>query len=190
VIQIALFGAGYTSRWARRFCLGDTVKEIKLTQGQVAIVCDCHAHLVENHKWYAMWSPDTQSFYAVRNSSRLLGKRKVIYMHTVINNTPVDIYTDHVNNDTLNNTCTNLRNATREQNQRNKRKQSNNSSGYKGVSYDKQARRWMAYISINGKHSFIDYRDSPEAAAQLYDIAAINQYGEFAKLNFPLSDYI
>ena len=69
---------------------------------------------------------------AVR-SEVINGKRVVINMHRVIMNAQRGQYVDHINNDRLNNTRANLRLCTQSQNQANRRRHKNNTSGYKCV---------------------------------------------------------
>jgi hypothetical protein len=102
-------------------------------------------------------------------------------------NDPIpDGYTvDHINRDTLNNQLSNLRLATDSQQAQNRRLRSDNTSGYRGVGWNKGARKWRARITVDGKVIFIgDFADKEEAA-RAYDAAAIEHFGEFAVLNFP-----
>ncbi|MFG1237323.1 AP2 domain-containing protein [Xanthobacter autotrophicus DSM 597] len=54
---------------------------------------------------------------------------------------------------------------------------------YRGVSYDRLYRRWTAHIQVNGKRLFLGAFDTPEAAAETYDLAATEHHGSKAKLN-------
>lgn len=142
--------------------------EIELTQGQRAIVCECHYHLVARHKWYAKWSETTKSFYACSNATTLFG-RKTIRMHRLVNNTPKGMDTDHENRNTLDNRCSNLKNATRAQNRRNTGLQANNASGFKGVHFHKKNKKWVAESKINNKPHYLGSFDTAEQAARAYD---------------------
>lgn len=62
---------------------------------------------------------------------------------------------------------------------------SDNTSGFVGVSWDKSKKRWMAYINYAKKRKFLGRFRLAEDAARAYDAAAIQIYGEFAKVNFP-----
>src|SRR5216683_4946120 len=58
---------------------------------------------------------------------------------------------DHEDLNRANNKWNNIRKATRSQNFGNQRKYSNNTSGIKGVCWDKQQNKWIAQIQINNK---------------------------------------
>jgi len=158
------------------------MRTIQLTQGQVAKVSDEWYEKLSQYKWHAWRSPDRKLFYAARHSSRLLGNRKLIMMHRIIANTPDGMQTDHIDGDTLNNLPDNLRICTNAQNQYNRNKYGNNTSGFKGVFAS--GKKWMAQIRVGGNHIYLGTYQTPEEAAQVYDEAAIKHHGEFAKLNF------
>ena len=58
---------------------------------------------------------------------------------------------DHINNNTHDNRFVNLREADHQQNGYNKKLQANNTSGVKGVYWDKSRCKWMARLNINGR---------------------------------------
>ena len=60
----------------------------------------------------------------------------------------------------------------------------NNTSGYKGVCWQKVIGKWQMSCRIAGERVHAWY-DSKEEAARAYDAVAIKAYGEFARLNFP-----
>ena len=57
--------------------------------------------------------------------------------------------------------------------------QSNNPSGFRGVSWHKGQRAWMVNIGFKGKTYYLGYRDTIEEAAQLRHEAEARIYGEF-----------
>ena len=89
---------------------------------------------------------------------------------------------DHVEAGSTKNALTNLRDATRSQNNMNRRVQSNNTSGFKGVSFHTQRQRWAAYIKVNGKRKHLGLFDTPELASAAYEAAARVLHHEFAKV--------
>ncbi len=60
-----------------------------------------------------------------------------------------------------------------------------NSSGYRGVSYDKAKRKWVASISYNSRQRHLGYFYKAIQAAKAYD-DAVRLYGKSPRLlNFP-----
>ena len=91
-----------------------------------------------------------------------------------------DNHIDHINGDTSDNRLSNLREATNQQNQYNVTKlRCDNSTGYKGVSFNKRDNKFQAQIRINGKLIFLGYFDSAKKAGAAYERAAKNFHGEF-----------
>lgn len=88
---------------------------------------------------------------------------------------------DHINCDRANNRWSNLREATRQQNQVNQPITAANKSGLKGVSWHRRDNRWMARIRRAGKATYIGIYDSPEEAHAAYIVAARALHGEFAR---------
>lgn len=87
---------------------------------------------------------------------------------------------DHIDGDSLNNRIENLRPCNNSQNQHNRRKQRNNTSGFKGVSWNKKDQRWAAFIVLQSKKHHLGYFSSAEEAHEEYKLAAAQMHGEFA----------
>ena len=81
---------------------------------------------------------------------------------------------DHIVRDKLNNRIENLRPADKKLNSWNKELQSNNTSGYRGVSWNKGAGKWHSYIKIDGKRYHLGLYDTPEEASEAYEKSRIN----------------
>lgn len=88
---------------------------------------------------------------------------------------------DHINGDRSDNRIANLRDATQGMNLCNKRIQSNNRCGLKGVSWHRAAGKWIAQIGVRGEHVYLGLFESPEDAHQAYCQAAQKLHGEFAR---------
>jgi hypothetical protein len=86
---------------------------------------------------------------------------------------------DHKNNDRTSNQLTNLRWATTNENQHNKKLSNNNTSGCKGVNFDKKAKKWRALIMIDGIHLHIGYFDNLEDAKTARVNRANEAFGVF-----------
>lgn len=90
---------------------------------------------------------------------------------------------DHINLNKDDNRLENLRKASHGQNRYNMRRQKNNTSGYKGVSYRPKERKWQAYIYHNRKCVHLGTFSTPEEAHAAYCIAAEQYAGEFARFS-------
>ena len=86
---------------------------------------------------------------------------------------------DHRNGTTADNRWDNLRIATPSQNQWNKGPQRNNTSGYRGVSYDKARRKWAAQIKVNGRLRKLGRFPTARKASAAYEAEAQRIHGAF-----------
>ena len=155
--------------------------EIPLTQGQVALIDDENYKLVSQYKWHAHWNKDTKSYYAATNVKKE-GGRTLLLMHRLIMNAQKGEQVDHINHDTIDNRKENLRLCTNSQNQHNKGKRIDNTSGLKGVSRYKPSGKWQARIQLNGKQIHLGRFLTPEEAYEAYCKAALELHGEFSKV--------
>lgn len=104
-------------------------------------------------------------------------------MHRLIMNPSKGMTIDHIDGDGLNNTKSNMRICTQQQNCMNKKMTSRNTTGFKGVYFVKSCLVYWAYISISKKRIGLGCYKTAIDAAIAYNKAAIKYYGEFAKLN-------
>jgi hypothetical protein len=168
--------------------------EMILTKNAIAKVDD-NSEYLNVLKWHVLprGSKASPMLYAVH--SQYIPKYKsprLIYMHRFIMEHKLGrplLKTeeiDHIDHDGLNNTISNLRITTHQQNSFNRRK--NNiptSSKYQRITWDKQSSKWSARIIVNGKRIYLGRFLSEYDAAKAVDIAARKYYGEHANLNFP-----
>lgn len=168
------------------------MKEIILTQGKIALVDDKVFAYLSQWRWHA--HRDKRNYYAERKVRLSNGKQKIIRMHHEVFGSNIKL--DHIDCNGLNNQLSNLRAASSVENSRNQTKKPNCSSIYKGVSWHGWKKMWEVRIRAgellaNGMHKkiFIGLFDNEIEAAKAYDRAAIKHFGEFAKTNFPLSEY-
>lgn len=156
----------------------DKIKYIPLTKGKFAIVDAEDYPWLSKHKWYAIKS-DIR-FYAYRAH-----RKRNISMHRQIMNAPKNMFVDHIDGNSLNNTKANLRLATSIQNTWNRRKYNVPSrSKFKGTVWVKK-QKWQARICINGKRLYLGSFNNEADAARAYDKKAAELFGQFAYLNFP-----
>lgn len=155
---------------------------VPLTKDQLAVIDETDADLLA-FKWCA--SKSGKAFYAQRAVKRADGVWTIERLHRVIAaRMGISGNPDHKNRDSLDCRRENLRPATPSQNSANRSRQSNNTSGFKGVSFRRRAGKWRADIKVHGKQRSIGLFSDPVEAARAYDEAAKKTFGEFASLNF------
>lgn len=116
-------------------------------------------------------------YIVIRIDGRIHKAHRLAWLYFYGNFPPAEI--DHIDRRRANNSITNLRPATSSENKMNAHMQSNNSSGFKGVSWDKRDRKWRAYAGLNGKQKSLGYFATAEAAAESYQAFARQHHGEF-----------
>ena len=115
--------------------------------------------------------------------------RKVSLVHRLVAQECVENpdnkqHVDHIDGSRTNICVSNLRWVNASENSMNQRKTSNHtSSKYKGVAWDSKYSKWKARITKGGKILHIGYFDNEKHAARVYNIKAIEMFGEYAHLN-------
>lgn len=110
------------------------------------------------------------------------GKKQYIMMHQLIakeygfHNEP-----DHINGKRFDNRKENLRDITHKNNSKNTKLYSNNTSGYKGVSFNKHNKKWFSYITSDNKRIFLGYFNNKEDAIEARRLAEEKYHKEYAR---------
>lgn len=149
------------------------MKTIPLTKGYFTKVDDEDYEKFATKRWYA-------NVFTRRGKTRVTACRtegaspnkKLFYLHREIMNAPEGVMVDHINEDPLDNRKENLRLVTNAENMRNRGKNQNNSSGYKGVTYLKNRRgkkRWQAKCRHNYKTIHFGLYETAEEASRAYE---------------------
>ncbi|PRH05403.1 hypothetical protein C6T60_14415 [Burkholderia multivorans] len=119
---------------------------------------------------------------------------ETVYMHRMLmglHGPRGALIVDHMDGNTLNNTRSNLRICTYSQNNSNRGKSPNNTSGYKGVYFHKQMQKWQAQIMVNERNIYLGLFDDPAVAHEAYKKAALEYQGEFANFGHtPEEDHV
>lgn len=149
------------------------MKKIPLTRGQFALISDEDFERVSHHSWCMH-----PCGYA---KARI--KTRYVLMHRWIIGAKPGQMMDHINGNKLDNRRENLRFCTISQNIANRPISISNNTGYKGVGYRKDRKKYRARIKVNGKEIHLGYFDTPQEAARRYDQGAKTYFGEFAFLN-------
>ncbi len=121
------------------------------------------------------WSYNRANGYAVYTN-----RKNPLRMHRLIVNAPQGMEVDHINGDRLDNRRCNLRLATKAENVRNQKLHKNNTTGFKGVCWDKRGKTFNAKIMLNRKTINIGRYETAEEAYAAYCKSAAELFGEFA----------
>lgn len=156
------------------------MKRILLNQNKFTTVDDEDFGYLNQWHWYI-----GHNGYAIRRDihHNKKDKRKTFHIHRLVLNTPDGFFTDHINGDKLDNRKENLRIADKTQNNFNRGIPKNNTSGYKGVSWDRLRQKWEVSTTVRGKKIHLGRFDSKRDAALAYNQAALKYHNEFARLN-------
>ena len=148
---------------------------IPLTRGCVAKVSPWRVDELSKYLWCCFENTDGTR-YAVRRVGT-----KIIRMHRqILGLTVSSIFADHINHDTLDNRDENLRACKPQQNSWNMKLSAINTTGFKGVSWDKERSKYVAFIKHCGKHIYLGRYNKLTDAADAYMKAAQKYFGEFA----------
>ena len=134
----------------------------------------------------AGWIDKIRGYRQIRIDGKLCYAHRLIYIYHHRHDVFDEI--DHIDGDPRNNRIENLRKATSSQNRMNARKKKANggkdpSSNFKGVHWNKGEKKWVSQITIDKKTKHLGLFISEIEAARSYNKAALEQNGEFAKIN-------
>lgn len=156
---------------------GKRYVSIPLTRGVFTIVNISDAQRLCRYKWFALKCK--YGFYAARNKCRKNHKKGgIVLMHREIKSRD-GFLTDHKNRNSLDNRRSNLRIATRSQNNANSKARRN--SFPRGVY--QSGNRFIAGISQNGRFRFLGRFNTAIEAAEKFNQAAKATHGKFAVIN-------
>ena len=157
--------------------------KLKLSKGYFATVDDDDPKKPWLFKWtahvYFFPNGEVRNVYAYRNV-----KGKTVSLHRFLLGVwSPTVKVDHEDGDGLNNRRKNLRKSTHSQNQQNRGKQKNNTSGFKGVTWHQQGNKgwWKAQISVDGVKIYLGLFDNKREAYTVYKEASKRLSGVFHK---------
>jgi len=156
------------------------MKQIPLNKNLFALVDDDDYIHLSTYRWHVFHPYNTA--YAVRKGRK--GESHTVRMHRQILGVLPGIDVDHINRDGLDNRKCNLRICSASLNQANMiSKAPNKTSHYKGVSFKREYRKWVAQIQYRKKKYHLGYFMTEREAAAAYDKKAKELFKEFARLN-------
>lgn len=130
---------------------------------------------IKDYCWYI----DVNGY--VMTDIRTSKNRKAIGMHRLVTDCPSDLIPDHIhgNKTRHDNRKSNLRIVTRNQNNMNKIKQSNNTSGITGVYWNDNWKKWIAQIVVNKQNFQKGFNSFEDAVSQRKEWEE-KYFGEFS----------
>lgn len=175
---------GNTPKWL----FGFHMKEIPLTRGYVALVDDDDYERVSVYKWHVDSRGMRQNTVYATRALPAPDRKKSQQLHRLIMNAPADLDVDHIDGNGLNCQKSNMRLATAAQNSHNRKKNRNNTSGYKGVHWVESRKKWRSEIKIQNKKISLGNFSDVLDAAKAYQDAAIKYHGDFARFDVAPKD--
>jgi len=154
------------------------MKEILLTHGKIALVDDADFDFLNQWVWFAHYNKNGNNWYAARKSPR--PEHKEILMYKVLLDPSKNIHVHFKNKNSLDLQRNNVQLMTLSADRHNKLHRTHKTSKYKGVSWNNQKKNWRAYI----RTTYLGSYKSELEAAYVYDKAAKEVFGEFARTNF------
>lgn len=139
---------------------------------------DDYDAIIVGKKWFAYQSGRNPKTLYVATK---VNGRKIILHRLLLGATNRSEIVDHINGDGLDNRRLNLRICAQRENLRNRGINRNNTSGYKGVSWENHTNKWAAKIVVDGKTIHLGRFNDKQDAAIAYKIAAIRFHGRFAQ---------
>jgi len=121
---------------------------------------------------------DGKGYVQIKVDSRLYLAHRLAWLYTFGHFPPADI--DHQNGVRSDNRIDNLRPATRSQNNANSPARSDNTSGIKGVFWEKRRKKWRVQVTVNGTKYHLGYYDDAAHATAVYQGAALLAFAEYS----------
>lgn len=91
-----------------------------------------------------------KQYWIVKVNGKTFRAHRLVWAITNNELPSVELEVDHKDGDGLNNSPSNLRLATKSENQRNRKVSQNSQSGVPGVSRNERPNKWVAYITVDG----------------------------------------
>lgn len=149
--------AKYVRQKHNEFKVHGKYAHVRLGRSKSEMICDIEEwNVLKNHYWVL-----SSTGYAVA-----VIEKKLRLFHVQIIECPNGMVRDHINRNKLDNRKNNLRIVTYQANIINSNENMCNTSGVKGVGYEKRRNKWYAKMIFNGKNIWLGYFDDFESAVK------------------------
>ena len=135
------------------------------------------------------WIPTTGRRYIARTEylgmdDNGFSRNRSIYLHRLLMDYPDGMDVDHINHNPYDNRKSNLRIVERIHNARNRKgRNSNNTSGYRNVTYDKKTKKYIVQLQVDGKNKRLGKFSDVHEAGEFAEEMRKKYYGKFAGKN-------
>jgi len=151
------------------------MRTIPLVNGSGALVDDA------DFDWLSQWQWRAHKLKTITVAVRYQTNGPIVYMHRAVLAMLSGGRVCHLDGDGLNNQRANLRLATQSEVKGHAGLYKNNTSGFKGVWWNKRQQKWQAGIRVHRKLYHLGFFERAEDAAAAYWNAAQRYFGEFAR---------
>lgn len=136
------------------------------------------------YTWFAKYQSLNKGFYVYASEYNTETKKsKPILLHQFIMDARGKTV-DHINGNPFDNRKVNLRIVEDTDNSKNRKsKNSNNTSGYRNVSWSKRDKKWVVQMQINKKNKALGSFDNVHEAGKFAEEMRLKYYGDFAGKN-------
>lgn len=161
------------SRKENKYTIDGNVVYVKMTNCDDYMICD-----IEDWKKFKKYS------WCKNKIGYVIGYKdgKQIKYHQLLFDYDKDIYViDHINGNKLDNRKSNLRIIEKCYNNMNISVAKNNKSGFTGVNWDKNSKKWISSIQFNKKRIRLGCFDNIEDAVKAREEAEVKYFGEYRR---------
>lgn len=150
---------------------------INTGKGEIyALIDDGDYTIVNAYKWFI----NPQGYVWAHDYSKGWRAKAQVLLHRLLLPPPKGQTVDHIDRNPLNNRRDNLRIATYSQQNMNTRTRSDNTTGHRGVYWEKRRNCWRVCINLNGKQIHVGQFKDKQRAILAREAKAKELYGDFA----------